>query len=121
MHPVVTDDKKAEAILAWAVDKMEERYEFLRKARVRNIASYNELEWDEIIRRIDPQTEEERAALPREMPSIVIIVDEVGDLLMSMKKDVEGPHHSPRAEVACCRDPPDPWRRKSRPSMSSPA
>ena len=89
MHPVVTDDKKAEAILAWAVDKMEERYELLRKARVRNIHSYNELEWDEVIRRVDPQSEEERQALPRKMPYIVIVVDEVGDLLMSMKKEVE--------------------------------
>ena len=29
MHPVVTDMKKAEAMLAWAVDKMEERYDLL--------------------------------------------------------------------------------------------
>ena len=35
MHPVVTDMKKAEAILAWAVDKMEERYDLLSRARVR--------------------------------------------------------------------------------------
>ena len=90
MHPVVTDDKKAEAILAWAVGKMEERYEILRKARVRNVASYNELGRDEVIRRADPQTEDERQALPTTMPYIVIIVDEVGDLIMSMKKEVEG-------------------------------
>jgi S-DNA-T family DNA segregation ATPase FtsK/SpoIIIE len=89
MHPVVTDDKKAEAILAWAVDKMEERYELLRRARVRNIASYNELGWDELLRRVDPQTEDERQHIPRHLPSIVIVVDEVGDLLMSMKKEVE--------------------------------
>ena len=89
MHPVVTDDKKAEAILAWAVDKMEERYELLRRARVRNIASYNELGWDEILRRVDPQSEDERQHIPRSMPYIVIVVDEVGDLLMSMKKEVE--------------------------------
>ena len=37
MHPVVTDMKKAESILSWACDKMEERYEFLRRAEVRNI------------------------------------------------------------------------------------
>ena len=90
MHPVVTDDKKAEAILAWAVDKMEERYELLRRARVRNIAGYNDLSWDEILRRVGPQNEDERAAVPRKLPSIVIVVDEVGDLLMMMKKEVEG-------------------------------
>ena len=89
MHPVVTDDKKAEAILAWAVDKMEERYEWLRRARVRNIASYNELGWDEIVKRVDPQNEDERKAVPRSMPYIVMIVDEVGDLIMRNKKDIE--------------------------------
>ncbi len=39
MHPVVTDMKKAESILSWACDKMDERYEFLRRAEVRNIDS----------------------------------------------------------------------------------
>jgi S-DNA-T family DNA segregation ATPase FtsK/SpoIIIE len=56
---------------------------------VRNIASYNELGWDELVRRIDPQTEDERRAIPRKMPYIVVVVDEVGDLIMTMKKEVE--------------------------------
>jgi S-DNA-T family DNA segregation ATPase FtsK/SpoIIIE len=90
MHPVVTDDKKAEAILAWAVDKMEERYEWLRRARVRNVAAFNDLGTDEIMRRIDPESEDERKQVPRRMPYIVIVIDEVGDLIMSMKKEVEG-------------------------------
>jgi S-DNA-T family DNA segregation ATPase FtsK/SpoIIIE len=90
MHPVVTDDKKAEAILAWAVDKMEERYEWLRKARVRNVASYNDLGWDEIVRRVDPQTEDDRKAIPRSMPYVVLVIDEVGDLIMRNKKEIEG-------------------------------
>jgi S-DNA-T family DNA segregation ATPase FtsK/SpoIIIE len=89
MHPVVTDDKKAEAILAWAVDKMEERYEWLRRARVRNIAAFNDLGTDEVLRRIDPESEDERQQVPRRMPYIVIVIDEVGDLIMSMKKEVE--------------------------------
>ena len=49
MHPVVKDMKKAEAILAWAVDKMEERYDLLSRARVRSIAGYNELSLEEIL------------------------------------------------------------------------
>ena len=36
MHPVITDMKKAEAVLAWAVDKMEERYDLLARAGVRH-------------------------------------------------------------------------------------
>lgn len=90
MHPVVTDNKKAEAILAWAVDKMEERYEILRRARVRNIAGYNDLSYDEILRRVKPVDEDEQQRVPPRMPYIVIVVDEVGDLMMAMKKEVEG-------------------------------
>jgi S-DNA-T family DNA segregation ATPase FtsK/SpoIIIE len=89
MHPIVTDMKKAEAILSWAVDKMEERYDLLTRARVRNIAGYNELPVEEILRRLDPD-EEERPHVPERMPYIVIFVDELSDLMMQMKKEVEG-------------------------------
>ncbi|GIW85617.1 MAG: DNA translocase FtsK [Thermogemmata sp.] len=90
MTPVVTDEKKAEAILAWAVEKMEERYEWLHRARVRNIAAFNELGEEEILRRVQPADEEERRAVPRRMPYIVIVIDEVADLILRMKKEIEG-------------------------------
>jgi len=90
MHPVVKDMKKAEALLSWAVDKMEERYDLLSRARVRGIAGYNELSFEEICKRVQPADEEEKARLPRKMPYIVIFVDEFGDLMMSMRKEVEG-------------------------------
>jgi S-DNA-T family DNA segregation ATPase FtsK/SpoIIIE len=90
MHPVVKDMKKAEAILSWAVDKMEERYDVLSRARVRGIAGYNELPYDEILNRVKPADEEERRRIPEKMPYIVIFVDEMNDLLMMMKKEVEG-------------------------------
>ncbi len=89
MHPIVKDMKKAEAILAWAVDKMEERYDLLSRARVRNIASYNELAFEEILRRVQPD-DEERPRVPERMPYIVIFVDELSDLIMMLKKEVEG-------------------------------
>ncbi len=90
MHPIVSDMKKSEAILAWAVDKMEERYDLLRRARVRNIAGYNELKADEILRRVNPQDDEERRQVPSHMPYIVIVIDEMSDLMLQMKKEVEG-------------------------------
>lgn len=89
MHPVVKDMKKAEAILAWAVDKMEERYDLLSRARVRSIAAYNELPIDEIRRRVQPEPEE-MDKIPEHMPYIVIFVDEMNDLMMTMKREVEG-------------------------------
>ncbi len=90
MHPIVTDMKKSEAILAWAVDKMEERYDLLRRARVRNIAGYNELKADELIRRVKPENDEERKQIPLHMPYIVIVIDEMADLMLQMKREVEG-------------------------------
>jgi S-DNA-T family DNA segregation ATPase FtsK/SpoIIIE len=89
MHPVVTDAKKSEAILSWAVDKMEERYDLLSRARVRNIAAYNDLGLSEIHRRVQPADDEERQQIPERMPYIVIVVDEMGDLMMQMKREME--------------------------------
>jgi S-DNA-T family DNA segregation ATPase FtsK/SpoIIIE len=90
MHPVVKDMRKAEAILAWAVDKMEERYDLLSRARVRSIAAYNELSAAEIERRVQPADQEERSLIPHHMPYIIIFVDEMNDLMMTMRKEVEG-------------------------------
>lgn len=89
MHPVVKDMKKAEAILSWAVDKMEERYDLLSRARVRHVSAYNELGREEIHRRLQPD-EEEAKRLPEKMPYIVILVDELNDLMMLLKREVEG-------------------------------
>ena len=52
MHPVITDMKKAEAVLAWAVDKMEERYDLLARVGVRHLDSYNKLGKPEILERL---------------------------------------------------------------------
>src|SRR5581483_2396155 len=72
------------------VDKMEERYDLLSRARVRSIAGYNALSPEEIHNRVQAADDEERSHIPDRMPYIVIFVDEVGDLIMSMKKEVEG-------------------------------
>ena len=89
MHPVVTDMKKAESLLAWACDKMDERYGFLARAGVQNIQSYNQLGAEEIYARLHPEDEQERARIPTNMPYIVIIADEVADLMMTAAKEVE--------------------------------
>src|SRR5205085_10563561 len=58
--------------------------------RVRKITAYNELPYEEIVRRVNPDSEEERRAIPRKMPYIMILIDEVGDRMMKMKKEIEG-------------------------------
>ena len=89
MHPVVTDMRKAEAILAWAVEKMEERYALLARASVRHITSYNQLNEEELRRRIQPEDEDQWGAIPRHLPFIVIVADEMADLMMTAGKEVE--------------------------------
>ena len=89
MHPVVTDMRKAEAILAWAVDKMEERYQLLSRAGVRHLSVYNQLGDDELRDRIRPESDEEWKQIPRHLPYIVIVADELADLMMTAGKDVE--------------------------------
>lgn len=89
MHPVVTDMKKAEAILAWAVDKMEERYSLLAKVGVRHINGYNQLGTEELHRRFQPEDEEAAANIPEHLPFIVIVADEMADLMMTSGKDAE--------------------------------
>ncbi len=89
MHPVVTDMRKAEAILAWAVDKMEERYQLLSRAGVRHLSVYNQLGDDELRDRIRPENDEDWRQVPRHLPYIVIVADELADLMMTAGKDVE--------------------------------
>ncbi|MEO1498148.1 MAG: DNA translocase FtsK [Planctomycetota bacterium] len=94
MHPVVTDMKKAEAILAWAVDKMEERYTLLARAGVRHVSVYNQLSEAELRERLEssdggPMDDAEFGLIPKQLPFIVIVADEMADLMMTAGKDVE--------------------------------
>lgn len=74
MVPVVTDAKKAASVLNWAVQEMEKRYGLIAQAGVRNMDGYNK------------QFEEEP---DKKLPSIVIIIDELADLMMVAPHDVE--------------------------------
>ncbi len=89
MHPVVTDMRKAEAILAWAVEKMEERYHLLARAGVRHISVYNQLGEEELMERIKPEDDDQRRQIPTHMPYVVIVADELADLMMTAAKEVE--------------------------------
>ena len=72
--PVVTDPKKAAGALAWAVQEMENRYATFAQKGVRDLKGYNEAAEKEKIGRL---------------PHIVIIIDELADLMMVAKNDVE--------------------------------
>jgi len=89
MCPVITEMSKAAAILEWACRKMDERYELLAEAGVRDIAGYNDLPWEELRERFNPQSPEEEARIPRRLPYMVFVIDELADLMMT-NKEVEG-------------------------------
>ncbi len=89
MCPVVTEMGKAAAILEWAVTKMDERYELLAEAGVRDIDGYNGLTWDDLKERMAPATEQEEATIPKKLPRLVFVIDELADLMMT-NKEVEG-------------------------------
>ncbi len=86
MCPVVTESAKAAAILEWAVERMEERYELMKEAQVRDVSSYNQLTEEELYELFDARTPEERARVPKKLPFFVFVVDELADLMMTCKE-----------------------------------
>jgi S-DNA-T family DNA segregation ATPase FtsK/SpoIIIE len=89
MCPIVTETQRAIQILGWATEKMDERYALLAEARVKNIAEYNSLGPEEIVERFNPSSDDEAAKIPKRMPYIVIIIDELADLMMTAAKEIE--------------------------------
>ncbi|MDO5156623.1 MAG: DNA translocase FtsK 4TM domain-containing protein [Eubacteriales bacterium] len=85
LTPVVTDPKKAAGALNWAVAEMTKRYQIFSEFNVRNIQGYN----------TKVKEMQESGKIPEEeqtlekMPQIVIIVDELADLMMVAKSEVE--------------------------------
>ncbi|MHC4258891.1 MAG: FtsK/SpoIIIE family DNA translocase [Planctomycetota bacterium] len=89
MCPIVTETQRAVQILGWATEKMDERYALLAEARVKNITEYNSLGTEEIIERFNPSTAQEEAKIPKRLPYIVIVIDELADLMMTAAKEIE--------------------------------
>lgn len=89
IYPVVTDMKKAEAILGWAVNKMEERYALLARAGARQLSEYNRWSDAQLRARMQPESDEEWEKIPKKIPYLVIVADEMADLMMVAGKDVE--------------------------------
>ena len=79
--PVVTDVRKAAAALNWAVAEMQKRYNLFAAAGIRDLEGYNALAAS--YRNEDGYPEREP------LPRIVIIVDELADLMMTSKNEVE--------------------------------
>jgi len=90
IHPVVTDMQKAAGAFSWMVAQMEDRFDLFRRAGVRNLAEYNNLPEDDLRRRMNmiDADDEEWEEIPKALPYLVVVVDEVADLIQ-MVKEVE--------------------------------
>ena len=84
LHPVVFNPKEATTALHWAVGEMERRYAFLSDLGVRNIDGYNQ---KARVKKPDPRIEE--GILPRGLPYLVIVIDELADLMLVSSRDTE--------------------------------
>jgi len=80
VSPVITENKKALGVFRWAIHEMERRYELLQKAGSRDIKSYNATH----------AAGGGNADGDEPLPSILIAIDELADLMSSYGRDVEG-------------------------------
>ena len=85
LSPVVVDPKKAANALRWAVREMEERYKTLAAFGVRNIEQFNR----NVRAMIEAKETPENGEIPRLLPFIVVVVDELADLMMVAGNEVE--------------------------------
>lgn len=84
MIPVVTDPKKAAGALNWAVAEMTKRYQLFAQYNVRDLKGFNEK-----VEAAEKARHSEDEDIPKKMPQIVIIVDELADLMMVAPGEVE--------------------------------
>ncbi|MCX5894011.1 MAG: DNA translocase FtsK 4TM domain-containing protein, partial [Deltaproteobacteria bacterium] len=84
LHPVVFNPKEATIALHWAVGEMERRYAMLSDLAARNIEGYN---LKAKAKKPDPRVEE--GILPRSLPYLVIVIDELADLMLVSSRDTE--------------------------------
>ena len=78
--PVVTDPKKAASALHWGVAEMTDRYQKFAELNVRDLKGYN--------KKIATQRNDD-PDIPKSLPQVVIIVDELADLMMVAPGEVE--------------------------------
>ena len=81
LQPVVTDPKLASSTLKWAVAEMSDRYKKFAEYNVRDLKGYNE--------KISAMSGADGDDVPKKLPQIVIVIDELADLMMVAAKEVE--------------------------------
>jgi S-DNA-T family DNA segregation ATPase FtsK/SpoIIIE len=88
---VIVENKKVVRVLKWTVSEMERRYKVLQEVGSRDLASYKQ-KCDSGVKRlvINAKTNKSSEEDLEKLPYIVIVIDEMADLIMAHRKDVEG-------------------------------
>ena len=79
--PVVTDPKKAAGALQWAVFEMMKRYKLFSENGVKELSAYNAL--------ADQAQPDENGEKMKKLPTVVVVIDELADLMLVAAKEVE--------------------------------
>lgn len=87
--PVVTEPKEAASALSWGVAEMERRLKIFSKVGARNIGQYNAKVQEKAAKESEDLEAEPSEDQLKELPYIVIIIDELADLMMNVGKEVE--------------------------------
>ncbi|MDT8390879.1 MAG: DNA translocase FtsK 4TM domain-containing protein [Lentisphaeria bacterium] len=82
--PVITESKKVPLALRWVITEMEKRYRICAKVGARNIATFNARPPAD-----EPVYDDNGDLIPEKMPYIVVIIDELADIMMTAKSEVE--------------------------------
>ena len=86
--PVITDNRKVVFALHWAVAEMEKRLKLFAREKVRNIYDFNHRKSVTQTDMFRSVSDEELSDVPKTVPYIVIIIDEVADLMATAAKEV---------------------------------
>ncbi len=84
--PVVTDPKEAAIALRWMVEEMERRYAMMAEQGIRNIENYNQKAKEGLIR---PAEGEEGVLSVKQLPYVLVVIDELADLMIVSGREVE--------------------------------
>jgi S-DNA-T family DNA segregation ATPase FtsK/SpoIIIE len=84
LHPVVVEHRESAKALKWTVAEMERRYRVLAANGVRSLQDFNErVKAGEELKGVEGE--------PRTIPTIVVLIDELADLMLTVQNEIEEP------------------------------
>jgi S-DNA-T family DNA segregation ATPase FtsK/SpoIIIE len=96
LAPIITEPRKAAAALQWVCEVMEHRYDLCKQLNTRNIDSYN------AIARGGAGHPKAGGRDLEIMPHIIVVIDELADLMLQVRREIEEPFSRLAAKARAC-------------------